>query len=89
MFLHFLTSLIKFTLWNLEKAEEARVFPPNKRQVEDIVKGSVLGSHYRVLLSYNAPFSLIFLSVEGEELWDKKRNKVLDRMVNYKISIGT
>ena len=38
-----------------------------------------LGGPHRVLLSVNSSFPLVLLSLEGELVWGKKGNAVLDR----------
>ena len=71
---------------------KAKFFLHHKWPAENTLGRQALSwEDLRLLLGYNPSphFSLILFSLEGEEVWDKKGNKVLDREVNHKLSRGT
>ena len=71
MFLNFLTSL-KFVLWNLAKASEAKIFLKQEA-------GEGHGGLFQE--GYNSLFSLILLTLEEEQVEDKKGGNVLEQLV--------
>ena len=52
-FLHFLTSLIKYTIWSLGEGLKAQVFLQTRGRPRTLWEWSVLGRPHRVLLNYN------------------------------------
>ena len=84
--LHFLTSLIKFARWDCKRPSRAQFF--YKQETCRGHGGICPRKASWVLLDYN-PHVLILLNLEGEQVWDKRGNNILNRVVNHKLCRAT